>query len=168
MAELLVGLVCIMLLVAGLQQVSILSQKGFLAMNNARHAMALQYAEDPPTQWPRFNFSNPTQPGSDGEHLTADDRKSGGDDTFYQDNNGYLDMVFDDNLEGHLLEAGRISPHVDLKYSGGVFSTTTALDMMHTAGHESADTVLFMDKVLGRDHILLNHDLWMPRWDAIP
>ena len=49
MAEFLVGLVCIMLLVVGMQQISLLSQRGFQSMTRARHEMALQYVE------PTFN-----------------------------------------------------------------------------------------------------------------
>ena len=169
MAEFLVGLVCIMLLIVGIQQISFLSQKGFKAMTAARHAMAWQYAENPPSEWPIFNFGVPTRPGMDSKNLTADDRRGGGDDSFYQDMDGYLDMVYDDEIERYLLGAvGRTSPHIDLKYSEGTYTTTTALDMMYAAGHEAVFVVPFMDEVLGRDRILIGRDLWMPRWDAIP
>lgn len=168
MAEFLVGLVCIMLLVIGLQQIAFISEKGFLAMNNTRHQMAIQYAEDPPEEWLEFNFSSPAQPGPDGKDFTADDLRSGGNDSVYQDYDGYLDMVYDDVLEGFIVEAGRISPHVDLNYSSGIFSTTPGLDMMYAQDYQSVEAVPFMNKVLGRDRILIGRNLWMPRWSAIP
>jgi len=169
MAEFLVGLVCIMLLIVGMQQVSFLSQKGFKAMHDARRAMAWQYAEAPPADWWRFNFAVPTDAGTDAKSLTADDRRAGGDDSFYQEMDGYLDRIYDDEVERYLLGvAGRTSPHIDLKYSDGMYTTTTALDMMYAAGHETVDVVPFMDRVIGRERILIGRDLWMPRWDAIP
>ncbi len=174
MAEFLVGLVCIMLLVVGLQQISFLSQKGFLAMHNARHQMAIQYAEDPPSEWYIFNFSSPARPGPDGRSFTADDELSGGDDSFYQDLDGfngidgYVYTVRNDLLEIFYANIPPTNPQLDLKYSGGMFSTTPALHMMYTQDHQAVDAVPFMDKVLGRDQILIGRSLWMPRWDAIP
>jgi hypothetical protein len=168
MAEFLVGLVCIMLLIAGIQQVSILSQRGFKSMNEARYAMALQYAENPPTEWPIFNFSEPAQAGRDQASYTADDTRPGGNDRFYQEIDGYLNKVDDGNLSDYLTQYRGYSVHSDLKFSEGTFAGTTALNMMYTSDQEVVDVVPFMDKVLGRDRILIGRDLWMPRWNAIP
>lgn len=168
MAEFLVGLVCIMLLVAGMHQVALLSKHGFETTTNTRYAMAWQYVEDPPLQWPLYNFSLPTRSGMDAKNYTADDRTAGGDDSFYQRRNGYLNRVYDDEVEGWLNRGGRISPHIDLKYSGGVYLTTSALDMMYASDHQAVVAVPFMDKVLDQERILIGRDLWMPRWDAIP
>ncbi len=167
MAEFLVGLVCIMLLVAGLQQIALLSDRGFKAMNNARHKMAEQQVY-PVLRWSEFNFSAPVTPGPDGRAYTADDDRPVGDDTFYQDYEGYLGMVYDDLIDNYLDSAGRIDSHIDLQYSEGVFSSTAALDMNRAADQQAVEVVPFMDKVLGRDRILVGHDVWMPRWGGIP
>jgi hypothetical protein len=168
MAEFLVGLVCIMLLVAGLQQIAFLSEKGFASFTNTRHAMALQYTEDPPSEWNIFNFGAQSQPGVDAKNYTADDRRVNGNDRFYQDSDGYLNKLWSDEIDGYLITGGSDVVHNDLKFSEGTFSTTAALNMMYTADRQAVTVVPFLDKILGRDQIMIRTDLWMPRWDEIP
>ena len=166
MAEFLVGLVCIMLLVVGLQQISILSQQGFTAMNNARHDMALQLADTTFTDWWRFGFAGPTDPGPDGRVLTADDRIMEGDDTFYQEPDGYLQKVDDYTISAYLAESGIYSPHSDLKYSE-VYSASEALNMAYSADLQTVELLPFLNKIFQRDSLFITRQLWMPRLDAV-
>ncbi len=168
MAEFLVGLVCIMLLVAGLQQIAFLSEKEFMSITNTRRAMALQYTDDPPNEWNTFNFGAQTQPGVDGKNYTGDDRRTNGNDNFYQDSDSYLNKLWSDEIDGYLMAGNLISVHNDLKFSEGTYSTTAALNMMYTADRQAVEVVPFLNKILGRDQIMIRNDLWMPRWDAIP
>lgn len=166
MAEFLVGLVCIMLLLAGIQQVAILSQQGFTAMHNARHSMARQLADTTFTDWYDFGFAGPTDPGPDGRAMTADDLLNEGDDSFYQDYGGYLEKVYDDLVSGYLTQYGGYSPHSDLRHSE-VFSSSDALDTAYAADMQTVEVVPFLDKVLGRDRLYITRQLWLPRLDGI-
>ena len=168
MAEFLVGLVAVMLLVAGLQQIAFLSDRGYDAMNNARQAMARRlmdpsFAGDALST---FQFGDPTRPGRDGKNYTADDRRAGGNDTFYQGPDGYLEKVLDADIEGYLASYDFYNPHNDLKESD-VYSRSTALEMFHVSDQQSVDVVPFLNRMLGRETILIGHDLVMPRLDRI-
>lgn len=167
MAEFLVGLVCIMLLLAGMQQVSILSQRGFTAMNNARYQMAKQLM-DPPNQALKFRFAMPAQAGPDGEYLTADDRTRVGDDVFFQSIHGYLNKVNDPGIGNQLGRNGLYNPDNDLKYSE-VYSKSSALPMYHAADLEKVDWAPFLGYMLGHKDksFLIERSLWMPGLDRI-
>lgn len=168
MAEFLVGLVAIMLLVAGLQQIAFLSQRGYAAMNNARlkmagHLMDPSFAGDALSN---FAFGDPTRPGSDRKNYTADDRRAYGNDTFYQVNDGYLEKVRDADIEGYFAAYDFYNPNNDLKQSD-VYSRSTALEMFHTSDQQSVDVVPFLNRVLGRETILIGSDIVMPRLDRV-
>ena len=166
MAEFLVGLVAVMLLVAGLQQVAFLSDRGYAAMNNARHDMARQLMDPGFVDPYRFAFGDPARLGRDGKKYTADDRRAEGNDTFYQDSDGYLEKVLDADIEGYFGSYDFYNPHNDLKVSD-VYSRSTALEMFHASDQQSVDVVPFLDRVLGRETILIGRDLVMPRLDRI-
>ncbi|MBN2162917.1 MAG: hypothetical protein JXR25_08760 [Pontiellaceae bacterium] len=167
MAEFLVGLVCIMLLLAGLQQVSILSGKGFESMNQARYSLASQYI-DPTPESLGFNFSGAGEAGTDGLNLTADDQHDIGVDVVYQDSEyGYLNSVNDDLIGGFLDSAGIINPNTDLKYNDGVYSESPALQMLYAEDEREVRISPFLKKLLQLDAIHLKREVWMPRWDQL-
>jgi hypothetical protein len=168
MAEFLVGLVAIMLLVAGLQQIAFLSDRGYDAMNNARLNMARQlmdpsFAGDALSN---FEFGDPTRPGRDRKNYTADDRRAFGNDTFYQVNDGYREKVLDGDIEGYFASYDFYNPNNDLKQSD-VYSRSTALEMFHASDQQIVDVVPFLNRALGRERILIARDLVMPRLDQI-
>ena len=170
MAEFLVGLVAIMLLVAGLQQIAFLSDRGYDAMNNARRTMA-RHLMDPSfagDALSTFDFGDPTRPGRDRKNYTADDRKAVGNDTFYQGPDGYLEKVWDADIEGYFASYDFYNPHNDLKVSD-VYSRSTALEMFHTSTQHSVDVVPFLDRVLGKKTITVGRgqDIVMPRLDRV-
>jgi hypothetical protein len=166
MAEFLAGLVAVMLLVAGLQQVAFLSDRGYAAMNNARRKMAQQLMDPIFVEKYDFAFGDPTRPGVDGKNYTADDRRSFGNDSFYQQSDGYLEKVYDADLNGWLDTYDREIPQYDLKESE-VYSRSTALEMFHASDQQSVDVVSFLNRVLGRETILIGRDLVMPRLDRV-
>ncbi len=168
MAEFLVGLVAVMLLVAGLQQVAFLSDRGYDAMNQARRNMA-RHLMDPAfagDALSNFEFGDPTRPGIDGKNYTADDRRSDGNDRFYQGNDGYHGRVLDADIEGYFGAYDIYNPNNDLKESD-VYSRSTALEMFHTSDQQMVDVVPFLNRVLGRETILIGRDVVMPRLDRI-
>ena len=166
MAEFLVGLVAVMLLVAGLQQIAFLSDRGYAAMNNARRDMARQLMSTTFADPYRFAFGDPPRRGIDGKNYTADDRRSFDNDQFYQAGDGYLEKVHDPDIEGYFASYGIYNRNNDLKVSD-VYSRSTALEMFHAADQQSVDVVPFLDRVLGRETILIGRDLVMPRLDRV-
>ena len=166
MAEFLVGLVAIMLLVAGVQQIAFLSDRGYDAMNNARHTMARQLMSPGFVEGFSFEFGDPTRPGRDRKNYTADDRRAFGNDTFYQASDGYVEKVLDADIEGYFASYDFYNPHNDLKESD-VYSRSAALEMFHAYDQQIVDVVPFLNRVLGRETILIGHDLVMPRLDRV-
>lgn len=166
MAEFLVGLVAVMLLVAGLQQIAFLSERGFATMNNARRNMAQQLMNTTFVDGYLFAFGDPPRPGIDEKNYTADDRRAFDNDEFYQASDGYLAKVQDADIEGYFASYGIYNPNNDLKVTS-VFSRSQALEMFHASDQQSVDVVPFLDRVLGRDTILIGRDLVMPRLDRV-
>lgn len=166
MAEFLVGLVAVMLLVAGLQQIAFLSDRGYEAMDNARRSMARQLMDPGFVEGYRFGFGDPSSPGSDKNNYTADDRRSNGNDSFYQDSDGYLENVYDLRIEVYLSDYDYYNPHNDLKETD-VYSRSTALEMFHASDQQRVDVVPFLDRMLGRESILIGRDVVMPRLDRV-
>lgn len=166
MAEFLVGLVAIMLLIVGLQQIAFLSDRGYAAMNNARRDMARQLMDPTFIDTFDFAFGEPTRAGVDEKNYTADDRRSFGNDRFYQESDGYLDKVTDGDLEGYLDSYDREVPHYDLEESD-VYNTSVRFQMLHASDQQTVDVVPFLNRVLGRETILIGRDLVMPRLDRV-
>ena len=168
MTEFLVGLFCVVLLLAGLHQASVFSAQGFESMRAARYGITRQYVDPDDDMWCGFNFAGPTSAGADGQNFTADDRHSGGFDDVYQNNNhGYLSTVYDDRILGYMEDAALQDPNIELEFNNGVYSGTTALDMVHGEDQREVGLVLFLKNIFDRESVLIRRSVWMPRWDRI-
>lgn len=166
MAELLLGLVAILLLVVGLQQVSLLSRGTFEAYANAREQVA-QLQIDPNSDYIEgFQFVERVDPGTDGKNYTGDDRMVVGDDGFYTDGQGFLDKVDYKQLEGYLWDWER--PDHYYKLSDSSFSSISeSFSMFRGMDVQEVEVVPFLDKVIGRETIVLKQEIWMPWWNGV-
>ena len=167
MAEFLVGLVCIMLVVVGLQQIDLLSRRGFEAMSNARHQLASDLMDPTFVKPYNYAFCAPPDSGVDTENYTADDRTRPGFDAFYQDMpDGYLEKVRDADIGDYLTDYDRDIPDYDLKYST-VRDTSERLQMFHGYDQQAVDVVPFLDRILGKDTLYIGREVWMTRLDRV-
>ncbi|MEE9367904.1 MAG: hypothetical protein V3V05_03465 [Pontiella sp.] len=170
MAELLVGLVGIMLLVVGLQQISIVSQSSFKAYFTAREDVARQITDEFGADYSGdFLFADTVDAGDDQKNYTGDDRVVIGDNSFFTEGNGFLDRVFyrgADEIGDRLNEYERVDPYSEL-------ADTSASDlsdkfrMYYGERTESVEVVPFLSKVLGKDSINLKREIFMPSWDGL-
>ena len=167
MAELLVGLVAIMLLVVGLQQISIVSQKSFTAYSNARTQLAEQLADDSLESYSGdFIFVETVDAGPDQKNYTGDDRVVMGDDSFYTEGRGFLHAVDYAELNGRLDDYARVDPYYRLSDSS--FSVLSKSFAMHYASDVQAVEILpFLRNALGRDTVNLQREIFMPSWKGL-
>ncbi len=169
MAEFLVGLVGIMLLVVGLQQVSIVSQKSFEAYANVREDLAVQLTDSMERYTGEFLFAETVDPGADGKNYTGDDRIVVGDNSFYTDGNGFLEYVGypgADEIGDRLDEYGLIDPYSELNDSS-VSDLSKKFRMHHAIARQPVEILPFLRKVLGRETINIQHEAWMSSWDGL-
>jgi hypothetical protein len=166
MSELLVGLVGILLLVVGLQQISLVSRASFETHVRVRANLAEQLADPGSDYTGEYIFVKTVDRGADQKIYTGDDRIIEGDDGFYTDGKGFLHMVDYGPLEGYLWDYDRESPYYRLSDSS--FSELSESFTMHYAvGFQEVETVPFLRKVLGRDSIQLKREAWMPSWGGL-
>ena len=166
MAELLVGLVGIMLLIVGLQQISIVSRRSFETYVDVRTQLANQLADPSSDFSGEFIFVDTVEKGKDTKGYTGDDRIIQGDDSFYTEGQGFLDQVDYSVLEGYLWDYERENPYYRLSDSS--FSILSESFSMHYGvSFSEVEMVPFLRKVLGRDTLHLKSEAWMPAWDGI-
>lgn len=166
MAEFLVGLVSVMLLVVGLQQISLLSDRSFAAHFNVRKSLAEQMVA-PAVAYPDgFVFATKTDPGPDGKNYTADDVVVVGNDDFFEKGQGFLHAVDYAVLNGYLWDYECDDPYYRL--SDSAFSELSeSFDMLYATDRQSVDVVPFLRRVLGRDTIDIQQEAWMPVLDGL-
>ena len=166
MAEFLLGLVAIMLLMVGLQQVSMVSNRSFKAYANSREVVARMQVDSNADYVEGFEFVERVDPGADGKNYTGDDQLVVGDDHFYTEGRGFLHMVDYALLEGYLWDYDRDDHYY--KLSDSSFSVVSeSFSMLYGADVQSAEIVPFLDKVLGRDSIDIKREIWMPSWNKL-
>jgi hypothetical protein len=167
MSEFLVGLVGIMLLVVGLQQISILSSKTFEAHTNSRRMLAEEIAAESFEKYSGdFIFVETVDSGADKKIYTADDNVIIGDDSFYTEGKGFFHMVDYAILKDYLWEYERLDPYYRLSDSS--FSILAESFSMHYGvDTQEADILPFLRKVLGRDTVNLKHEIFMPAWKGL-
>ena len=168
MAEFLLGLVAIMLLVVGLQQVSILSRTTFEMHVDARTQLAEQLADPMSDYTGDYIFVDTVDRGADKKIYTADDRIVEGDAGFFSDGNGFLEIVNYYDLSDYLLD-----PNYDLedpyhRLDDSSYSVLSKSFAMHYGLAEQAvDVVPFLRKAIGRDEINMRREVWMPAWGGL-
>jgi len=166
MAEFLLGLVAIMLLMVGLQQVSIVSRKSFDAYVNSRGQVARMQIDPNSDYIEGFEFAETVDPGNDGKNYTGDDEVVVGDDSFYTEGRGFLHMVDYALLEGYLWDWEREDHYY--KLSDSAFSSISeSFSMFYGLDYQEVEVVPFLDKVVGRETILLERGVWMPWWGGL-
>jgi hypothetical protein len=166
MAEFLVGLVSIMLLIVGLQQIAFLSEKSFEAHTNVRSSLAEQLADPMSDYIEGFVFATKTDPGPDEKNYTADDQIVVGDDAFYEEGRGFLHAVDYAVLNGFLYDYEREDPYYNLSDSSFT-DISKNFQMFYAADQQPVDVVPFLRKILGKDIINVQRELWMPAWDGL-
>ena len=167
MVEFLVGLVGILLLVVGLQQISIVSQKSFAAHTAARAQVAEQLAD--PT-WGDYTgdfvFVDAVDQGADQKNYTGDDTIVAGDDSFYTEGKGFLPAVDYAPLNGYLVGHDRDDPYYRLSDSS--FSILSESFAMHYGVDiQPVELLPMLRKALGRDSVNLKRDMFMPSWKGL-
>lgn len=167
MAEFLVGLVGILVLVVGLQQISIVSKKSFAAHTAARTQVAEQLAD--PT-WDDYTgdfvFVDAVDPGIDQKVYTGDDNVVEGDDSFYTEGKGFLHAVDYALMNGYLVDHDRDDPYYRLNDSS--FSILSESFAMHYgADVQPVELLPVLRKVVGKDSINLKRDMFMPSWKGL-
>lgn len=166
MAELLLGLVAIMLLMVGLQQVSIVSNRSFEAYANSREQLARMQVEPNSDYVEGFEFVERVDPGRDEKNYTGDDELVVGDDSFYTEGRGFLHMVDYGLLEPYLWDYEREDHYY--KLSDSSFSVVSeSFSMFYGVDYQSVEIVPFLDKVVGRDSIEIKREIWMPSWNGM-
>lgn len=165
MAEFLVGLVGIMLLIVGLQQVSIISRKSFEAHVNVRTQLAEQMVDPMADYTGDYIFVATVDKGEDQKGYTGDDRILEGDDGFFTEGNGFLDLVNYYDVSGYLLDPtyDREDPYHRLEDSSFLV-LSESFSMYYAADNQAVDVVPFLRTVIGRDTINLKREAWIPSW----
>ena len=169
MAEFLVGLVGIMLLVVGLQQIPLVSRKSFKAYSAAREDVAMQLTESMERYSGEFLFADTVDAGADRKNYTGDDRVVVGDNSFYTEGNGFLERVGypgAGEIGDQLNDYERIDPYSDLADTSD--SDLSQKFRMHYAVNVQPVEILpFLRKVLGKDTVNLQREVFMPSWDGL-
>ena len=170
MAEFLVGLVGIMLLVVGLQQIAILSEKNFEMHHKVRGDLAVQMTESSSPFIPGFSFATKTDLGADGKAYTGDDQVVVGTDDVYTGPNGLMSAVDYGWMRGTLWDYAPPSrdndPYNRLAESG--FSDLSKkFEMFYAEDRVPVEVVPFLRRLLGRDSINLRQQAWMPALDGL-
>ena len=163
MAEFLVGLVGIMLLVVGLQQISIISRKSFEAHVNVRTQLAEQLADPMADYSGDYVFVATVDKGLDQKNYTGDDRIVEGDDGLFTEGNGFLDLVNYYDISGYLLGHDLEDPYHRLDDSSFLI-LSESFSMYYAQDNQQVEIVPFLRKVVGRDTIELKREAWMPSW----
>ena len=166
MSELLVGLVGILLLVVGLQQISLVSRASFETHVKVRANLAEQLADPSSDYTGEYIFARTVDRGEDQKTYTGDDRVVEGDDGFYTDGKGFFHMVDYGPVEGYLWDYERENPYFRLSDSS-VTELSESFTMHYAVGFEEVPAVPFLRKVLGRDSIQLKREAWMPSWRGL-
>ncbi len=167
MTEFLVGLVGILILVVGLQQISIVSRKSFAAHTAARAQVAEQLAD--PT-WGDYTgdfvFVDAVNQGVDQKNYTGDDTIVAGDDSFYTEGKGFLHAVDYGEMKDYLLNHDRDDPYYRLSDSS--FSILSESFSMHYGVDiQPVELLPVLRKALGRDSVKLKRDMFMPSWKGL-
>ena len=161
MAEFLVGLVGIMLLVVGLQQISILSTRSFEAHSKVRTLLAEQMMDPSADYTEGFVFATKTDPGPDGKNYTGDDRVVEGSADFFEKKQGFLPAVDYAELSGRLLEHGCPNPYHRLADSEFT-DVSKSFEMLYAEDRGSVEVVPFLRRALGRGSVGIEQHAWMP------
>ena len=161
MAEFLVGLVGIMLLIVGLQQISILSARSFEAHSNVRKLLAEQMMDPMSDYTEGFVFATKTDPGPDGKTYTGDDRVMIGNTDFFEKGQGFLPAVDHAELSGRLSEYGCADPYYNLTDSGFT-EVSKSFEMLYAEDRKSVEVVPFLRRALGRGTVNIERHAWMP------
>ncbi len=166
MAEFLVGLVSIMLLVVGLQQIALVSVASFRAYSNVRGSLAEQMADTHSDYTEGFVFATMTDPGADGKNYTGDDIVMVGTDDFFEKGKGFLHAVDYAMLRDYLWSYDREDPYYNLSDSD--FSEMSkSFEMLYASDIQPVDVVPFLRRVLGRNMINIEQECWMPALDGL-
>lgn len=166
MAELLVGLVGIMLLVVGLQQVALVSRGSFDAHINVRRLLAEQITDSRSNGTGEYDFFPTTDPGLDDKKYTGDDLRVAGDDRFFTQREGYRYAINYGSLGEYLDEYGRVDPYYHLS-ERTLADLSKSFEMFHAADQQPVVVVPLLRRVLGRDSLGLEQSGWMPAWDRV-
>lgn len=170
MAEFLAGLVAIMFLIVGLQQVALLSEKNFNLHHKVRGSLAEQLTTPGSDYIEGFVFAEKTSVGADGLAYTGDDRVVVGSDDVYTGSFGVMYAIDYGEASGYLADysvSGRDNdPYARLEDSGGSVSSKN-FSMFYAEGRVSVEVVPYFRNVLGRDSINLKQQAWMPAWDRL-
>ncbi len=166
MAEFLVGLVGIMLLVVGLQQIAIVSNQSFKAHFNVRRLLAEQMVDPMADYTGEYGFFPTTDPGLDDKKYTADDFMVEGNDDFFKKRKGFRYAVDYYSLEVRLDEYGRADPYYHLS-ERGLANLSKSFEMFYAEDRQPVEVVPFLRRVLGRDIIEIEQSGWMPAWDKV-
>lgn len=166
MAEFLVGLVGIMVLVVGLQQVAKLSEGSFKMHFNIRKSLAEQMVDPMADYVEGFVFATKTAPGLDGKNYTADDAVVIGNDGFFKGRRGFRYAVDYSALDGYLNAYDRDNPYSRLSDSS--FSDLSEnFEMLYAMDMQSVEVAPFLRRMLGRDTLNLRREAWMPKLDGL-
>lgn len=163
MAEFLVGLVGIMLLVVGLQQVSIISRKSFESHVNVRSQLAEQMVDPMADYTGDYIFVDTVDKGEDQKGYTGDDQILEGDDSFYTDGDGLLDLVNYYDVSGYLLTYDLEDPYHRFD-DASFYVLSKSFSMFYAADNQEVEVVPFLRTVIGRDTINLKREAWIPSW----
>lgn len=159
--ELMLGLSAIALLIAGLWQVARLSGVSFSVQKQMRLEMA-QRLTDPDSNYDEgFVFATQTDPGPDGKIYTADDRVVVGDDEFYQNKSGYLNMVTYPVLKDYFSAYELSDPLYDLAESD-LEDVSEHFQVYRAAARARMPVVPMLRRLQGKKAIHLHRYLWMP------
>ncbi len=162
MSELLIGLVGILFLVAGLQQIARVSGKSFTAYVNVRADLAEQLADPMSDYSGEYRFIETVTPGTDQKRYTGDDQIIEGDDEFFTQGNGFLERADYYTLSDSLSEYAE-DPYSRLDEAS--YATLSEAFTMHYAyDRQSVELVPLLRKALGRETIELEREAWMPSW----
>ncbi len=166
MMEFLVGLVCIMLLIIGLQQAALLSGRTFEAYSNVRAELAYQVSYPNADYTGEYIFTEQTDIGPDEKIYTGDDKVVPGDDSFYTEGQGFLHMVDYASLKNYLWDYELIDYYYRLSDSS--FSVLSeSFQMFHAYDAQEVEVVPFLRKIIKKDTLLLERYGWMPAWDKL-
>ena len=166
MAEFLVGLVGIMLLVVGLQQVALVSRGSFDAHINVRRLLAEQMTDPMSNYSGDYAFFPTTDPGLDDKKYTGDDVRVTGDDSFFTKREGYRYAVDYSTLSEYLDEYGCDDPYYHLS-KRTLADLSKSFEMFYAVDQQPVVVVPLLRQVLGRDSLGLEQSGWMPAWDKV-
>jgi hypothetical protein len=170
MAEFLVGLVGIMLLIVGLQQISFVSDKNFKLHHKVRGDLAIQMTESGSDFIEGFVYATKPDLGADGQGYTGDDQIVAGNDDVYVGSFGVLYAIDYGWMSGYMADYLPASlendPYGRLEDNGDGEESEN-FEMFYAEERTPVEVVPFFRKVLGRDSINLRQQFWMPALDGL-